>query len=449
MFKKIWIQISAYKDKFPIVYSIILITLIPLTLVFNTWWNVRAFNRDSNFAVREQALAVQKTLATFLVQNDLESSWLQTTLENIRKTQTSITRISILKYTDNGEFLVLSSAGLGQNSVDEQLFLNQMAWTGKETFFTQSYDVENGRNVWIAVGPVLDDQGKAKALINLKISTETVDQIINRTTRDSVIVLVISVGVIILLLLNHLRFFERSMLVDKLKEIDKMKDDFISVASHELRTPLTAIKSGVSMIKEDFQQNIPSQIQEWFGIIDQSVARLNDLVNDLLNVSRLEQNRLDFVLTPVNADEMLKEIVSQLQFSAIEKKLQLNLELGNDTSLINVQADRLREVFTNLIGNAIKYTKQGKVTVSKIVEKSTVRYLVQDTGIGLAPEDKEKLFMKFSRIANDQTKDIPGTGLGLWITKTIVEKMKGKIFVDSILGQGTVFTVVFEKAAKN
>ena len=105
-------------------------------------------------------------------------------------------------------------------------------------------------------------------------------------------------------------------------------------------------------------------------------------------------------------------------------------------------ADRLREVLTNIVGNAIKYTPSGSVTISTTTERNKVQIIVQDTGIGIAPDDRKHLFQKFSRIQTDKTRDIPGTGLGLWITKQLIEQMKGSIFVDSVGGKGTTFTIV-------
>jgi signal transduction histidine kinase len=253
--------------------------------------------------------------------------------------------------------------------------------------------------------------------------------------------------VVVLLLINHLKFFQQSLFVEKLKQLDQMKDDFISVASHELRTPLTAIKSYAAMMAKDFQGKIPEKIKKRMDIINFSIQRLEQLINDLLNVSRLEQGKLDFQLSPVNTDEIITEIINQLRVTAEQKQLQLNYNARPDLQSAQSHPDRLREVLLNLIGNAIKYTKQGQVQITQKQENNKLYILIQDTGIGISPEDREKLFQKFSRIRNEQTQDISGTGLGLWITKTIVEKMQGKIYLDSVIGQGTVVTVILPIAS--
>jgi len=230
---------------------------------------------------------------------------------------------------------------------------------------------------------------------------------------------------------------------DKLKEIDQMKDDFVSVASHELKTPLTAIKSYLYMVEKEMAGQLPEKVVKRLEIMKVSVGRLESLVHDLLNVSKLEQNKLDMSLSVVETNAVIQEIVDQLLPTAETKNLALVFEPTVENLKIMAQPDRLREVLINLIGNAIKYTPIGSVTVTRVIEKDKLQIMVKDTGIGIAPEDKAKLFQKFSRIKAEDHNEIPGTGLGLWITKKLVEKMKGEIYVDSIMEQGTVFTLMF------
>jgi two-component system phosphate regulon sensor histidine kinase PhoR len=328
------------------------------------------------------------------------------------------------------------------------LFLNQLVWSQEESYFTKTYDPAIRQDVWMVISPVYDTQHQKIGLANFKVSTSAIDTVIDRTSRDAIVILFISVIAVILLIINHLRLFERSLMVDKLQQIDKMKDDFISVASHELKTPLTAIKGSVSIIRGNFKNNIPPELTEWFDMINDSVARLNDLVNDLLNVSRIEQNRLAFELSSVDSAAIITEVVNQLKFSAQTKSLQLIYQPSPVPLLVQANPNRFREVMVNLIGNAIKYTLTGSVTIREITEDKTIRFIIQDTGVGIAPEDKEKLFQKFSRVFNEKTRDVPGSGLGLWITKAMIERMNGKIYVDSVLDQGTVFTVVLNKTRK-
>ncbi len=452
MFNFLWQKILSFKSKLPFTYSIILIILVPLTLVFNTWWNLRAFERDMNFAVREQALTLEKSFHILTKDKSLSQENILTALNQLKEAEPKLIAGSVLVYDPTNGFKILATTNQQSAQLDKELFLNQLAWGENQSYFTLAYDQNYQKNLWLLITPFYDHQKQKIGLLSLKVSSEAVDVVMSRTSRDALIILVLSVIVIILLLLNHLKFFERSLLVDKLKQIDQMKDDFISVASHELRAPLTAIKSGISLIKEDLGEKIPDSIKEWLSILDQSTSRLSDLVEELLNISRIEQNRLDFSLSPVDVCKIIEEAVNQFKFTAAEKGLNLNFNNKSDTgqsihALAN--SDRLKEILINLVNNAIKYTPKGSVSIETISSDHQIKILVKDTGIGIAPENKEKLFQKFSRIQDDTTKNIPGTGLGLWITKAMIEKMQGKIYVDSILGQGTVFTVVFKPALPN
>lgn len=444
MLKKLINLIENLKSKLPLTYSILLIILVPSTLVINTWWNLRSFERDMNFAIREQALSMQNTFTAMLPDQPMDQVNLNPLLARLQINLPNLISATILQATPDGEYQTLAVTNAQTAQQDAQLFFNQLVWTQETTYFTQTFDVQTNQNVWMAVSPLYDQSQNKIGLINFKISSQPVDEVIARTTRDSLIILTISVIVIILLLINHLKFFQQSLFVEKLKQLDQMKDDFISVASHELRTPLTIIKSYFSLIEET-KINFPQEIAENLSVIKIAISRLENLVSDLLNVSRIEQNRIDFTLVRINSTEIIQELVTQHKITAEQKGLQLKFEPSNVPQVL-AQADRLREVLNNLIGNAVKYTLQGHIEIKQHLQDNKIHIIIQDTGVGISPEDKQKLFQKFSRIYNEQTREVPGTGLGLWITKAIVEKMHGKIYVDSIMGQGTVFTVILPTA---
>lgn len=412
-------------------------------LVLNTWWNLRAFQRDMDFAVREKALGIQRSMTVWLASQAIDEAVLTEQLVAIAAQEPAIVSLSVMARQPTGVLAVVATTNNAYTEGDEKLVLNEMAAQQDEPFFTKTYDQFSAQNVWVAVAPFGDEDSAARGLLNLKVSGEVVESIVNRTSRDAMIILMVSIGLVVLLLVNHLHFFERALLVDKLKQIDQMKDDFISVASHELKTPLTAIAGCVMMLKK---LPLAKEASEWVVMIDDSVSRLKELVNDLLNVSRIEQNRMDFVLTKVNSTEVVGAVIRQLTFTAQQKNLALAYEPENPPVLIMANGERYREVLVNLVGNAIKYTLKGGVRVYHTVEEKTVKLVVQDSGVGIAPENKEKLFTKFTRLYDEKTRDVPGTGLGLWITKEMVERMGGKIYVDSIVGQGTVFTVVLSRA---
>jgi signal transduction histidine kinase len=174
--------------------------------------------------------------------------------------------------------------------------------------------------------------------------------------------------------------------------------------------------------------------------------RLNGLVNDLLNVSRIEQGRISYTYEVLDIREVIQTLVDQFGDKAHAKNLEISYAKPAAPVVINVDRGRMIEIMTNLIDNAIKYSQKGTVVVSHKDSKGTATVSVRDTGIGMSSKDRERLFSRFYRIKNDGTKGVPGTGLGLWIIKQYIESMKGSIAVESMEGVGSEFIVGFPLA---
>ena len=240
---------------------------------------------------------------------------------------------------------------------------------------------------------------------------------------------------------------QRVLAYKKLKEaneylvqVDKMKDEFLSMASHELNTPLAAIEGYLSMILDENIGKIDEKSRTFLDRAYASSKRLAGLILDLLNVSRIEQGRLQMKFEQVNMADLAQDVIHELQVRADGKKVYLKLEA--DASKIPptfCDQQRIREVITNLAGNAIKFTEQGGVTICVTATNQTITVQVKDTGRGISREDQAKLFKKFSQVNREKDQQ-QGTGLGLYISKNYVELHKGKIWIESEVGKGTVFT---------
>lgn len=230
-------------------------------------------------------------------------------------------------------------------------------------------------------------------------------------------------------------------MIDGLKRLEELKEEFVFVASHELRTPVTAIKGYLSMIKEGDSGPISGDVKQVLDQITLANDRLVQLVEDLLQVARSEAGRLTIELSDVNISEAVNSVLKELQPLAVQKNIEF-VYLTNDP-LPMVQADlaRLKEVLVNLVGNAIKYTAgSGKVAISHEIANNTLITNIEDSGIGMTEEEQNKLFEKFYRVKNSETSEIQGTGLGLFIVKEIVEKMNGKIWAKSQKDIGSTFS---------
>ncbi len=231
--------------------------------------------------------------------------------------------------------------------------------------------------------------------------------------------------------------------ITKEKELEKSKDDFISITSHELRTPMTIIKSYLWMLTAGKAGELNAKQLNYVTKAVRGTERMLALINDMLNISRVEQGRLDINIEKIDLEALIIDTMADFKVKAEEKKLYLNVDLEEGIQTAYADPGRLREVFTNLVGNSLKFTDIGGIDVKvKKVDDKLVKISIKDTGKGIERKDMEKLFHKFGRLDNSyQTvAEAGGTGLGLYIVKLYIEKMGGQIGVSSRgLGLGSTF----------
>ncbi|MFC1563276.1 PAS domain S-box protein, partial [candidate division KSB1 bacterium] len=229
--------------------------------------------------------------------------------------------------------------------------------------------------------------------------------------------------------------------VTKEAEIDRMKSEFISMVSHELRTPLTSIKGYIDLILAGDTGEINDLQKEFLEIVYENSERLNNLINDLLDVEKIESGHVEMIFKKINLSNLALNAVKTMQGAAEKKGLELKYNIEEDIEYKG-DKDRLVQCFVNFISNAIKYTKEGRIDVTFNIENNNAVFSVKDTGIGINAADKKRLFSKFFRSDHEYARDAGGTGLGLSIVKSIVDKHGGKIEVESKLNKGSVFRIV-------
>lgn len=219
---------------------------------------------------------------------------------------------------------------------------------------------------------------------------------------------------------------------ERLKELDMTKSEFISIASHQLRTPLTAIKGYISLLLEGSYGVVPAPIQDVLDKVYSVNNRLVHLVEDLLNVSRIEAGRIQYSFAPTQLEPLIAELVDMFSPTAKGKKLSLTMRLPEKPlPQLTLDPNKIKEVLSNLIDNALKYTKEGGVAVSLEGTSKVARIVVSDTGIGIHPEDKKNLFEKFLRSKETTKMVVSGAGLGLYVGKSFIEAHGGKIWAES------------------
>lgn len=267
------------------------------------------------------------------------------------------------------------------------------------------------------------------------------DKEIASNIRNGMIALVLILLFLLLLFFRHARIIDYTVLYRRLKEVDQMKDDFVSMASHELRAPLTAVRGYVELLN-DSKEVASEKGKELLSRIDTSAESLDELIGSILDVSRIEQGRLSFEARTVRPADIITPAVETLAHAAAQKKLEVTVDMQS-TRTISADPDRLRQVVLNLVSNAIKYTPKGTVAVRTYDEGDMFVLRVSDSGVGMSAAQQSQLFNKFYRVDNAESRKQRGTGLGLWITKQIVEHMHGSITVESIEGVGSHFIVRF------
>lgn len=232
------------------------------------------------------------------------------------------------------------------------------------------------------------------------------------------------------------------------KQLARERNEFISTASHEMRTPVAAIEGYLSMARNPKLAQVDARAKSFIDKAHDASIHLGTLFRDLLSVTKIEDNRMEIMPRVFNFSELVQAVTSEMEIIAKNKGLVLVTHIGAGVGkervvapIYNVEADpdRLREVITNLIDNAIKYSQAGTITVTVSTEGDSIVFSVKDQGIGIAPEEQKHLFQKFYRVNNSYTREIGGTGLGLYLARSLIERFGGRIWVESQLGQGSSF----------
>lgn len=229
------------------------------------------------------------------------------------------------------------------------------------------------------------------------------------------------------------------------KELDHVKDQFISLISHELRTPMTAIKGLISMTLKGDYGELSDRLKQPLSNVYTSAERQLHLINDLLNISRFQAGRIHYTLLNFSLAKITEEVVASLQAQARIKRITLTIAERQE---IIVQGDDLwiKELLTNLIGNAIKFTNSGSVNISYRMEGDIAMVVIADTGVGIALAEQEKLFGKFEQIITPAQGKAVGSGLGLFIARGVARKMGGDVYLEkSVPDQGSVFVFTIPK----
>jgi signal transduction histidine kinase len=234
----------------------------------------------------------------------------------------------------------------------------------------------------------------------------------------------------------HERWLHRAL--ERLREFDRLKDEFIAVISHELRTPLTSVYgAALTLQKRDVDKDVQDALLQ---IVSDEAGRLARLLDDALSASRLHADRETFEIEPVDGEAVARSVVEAAR-QRLPEGFELELVSLNGLRPIAADRDKLRQILVNLTENAIKYSPDGghiEVRIDRAGE--AMRFSVRDEGIGIAPEEQDRIFERFHRLDPNMTRGVGGTGLGLYICRELVQRMGGRIWVTSREGSGSTFS---------
>jgi signal transduction histidine kinase len=439
-----------FRENPQILYTVFLLIVIPAAFLVSgqTFLNTAKHNQER--LEKERIGLLQDTFAAVARESGHMSAsdpFFQRLIEDIHAQNSSFETFKVV-LRENGVNTVIASVNpgeIGKSDTENETLYQTAGLRTDQSFIFENY--EDGVRHWKAVRALLDSSSEIKGFLFLDASMASIDELAMRNIQHAYLILFGIVLVIVILLLRQAKIVDYAVLYRKLKEVDEMKDDFVSMAAHELKAPLTVIKGYVSVLKES---PLSPDDRESISRIDTSITGLNNLVSDILDSVRISQGHIEFSYELIDPSRMIASVVEFFTPMAREKGLVLTYE-AKELPQINVDPKHFEQILTNLIGNAVKYTKQGQVSVTSYAElvaggSEVLRIRISDTGVGISAEDQKKLFKRFSRIRTRETADIGGTGLGLWIVHEIVTAMKGTVTVESIKGKGSDFIVSFPVA---
>lgn len=439
-----------------LIYTVIVALIIVGAFIFMAERFVGIASSAQERLVNVRAGSIQDAFASFAADRLDDPAYLTEKIqETIAANETIVSFQVVARKEVPGEIasttrlanvVVASNDPKEMNQIDtKDAFLFSLA-SGDPTRSYTVQEVVNGERLFRTVRAMTDANGTVIGAVLTAQTLSEADRAIQADINNSILVLSVILVLLMLLFLRFSKVIDYMTLYRKLQGVDQLKDDFISMASHELRTPLTVIRGYSEYIRE--APELSEATRDFAKKIDVSVQGLDSLVADILDVSRMDQGRMSFTMEAFNPSEVIEGVVEQISVPAKEKNLTLTFDKSALEASQTILADknRLKQVLVNIIGNAVKYTATGEVKVRQYAENNRVVIRVSDTGFGMTEEERAHLFEKFYRIKTKDTENIRGTGLGLWITKRIVEEMKGAITVESIKGVGSHFIISFPRS---
>lgn len=417
-------------------FTLALLVIVPLAFLWSGQQFLQVAREHAEQAERARIGLLHDSLSVLYSETG-DTSILRRTVADVARLNPDLVHLSVIRYIDNEPDIdILIGEAANEKLYDELVRKALGGWD--ESII---YDIPGPIRHWVGVRELSNEMNGPRAFIVTDVSMERSDAYFSAQVRKTYLYLGGILLLLMLLIARHARIINYVALYRESTKALEAKTTFINMTAHELRAPLSALRGYGSMIRED--GSAAPKIREYASRIEESAGYLVSLVNDLLAVAKMQSGTLAMGKEVIVVRDAITRIVERLEPLAKEHKIMLLFETKDVASRIKVDETRFEEILTNLVSNAIKYTKEGRVALSLAEERGNCVIRIKDTGIGMRAEDQQKLFSPYFRSSEVEGSSMTGTGLGLWITKQFIEAMNGKVSVESIHGVGTHIIVMF------
>lgn len=430
-----------YVHKHPqLLMTVLLIVIIPIAFIFSGQQFLNAGKDNQERLEKERIGMMHDVFAAFVVSTNFNSAKIQPEISNLIALNPDITQFVIAR-EDKDALTIIAGH-------DESLIGQQIGGT--------EYRMSNIKPGESIIAPYVSGTTrywrsyrliKADNSTNYYIFTETslahIDALFKTKIVHAYVWLFAVLLVVLFLIVRHVRMIDYSYLYQQTKNTNEMKDMFTNMIAHELRAPLTAMRGYASMIRQ--KADISDDARTYATRIEESSERLVTVVSDLLDVARIQSGKMKIEPKRIDVLPVVTSVLEAMRATALEKQIEL-IQEGETTQLImEVDSKRLHQALTNLVSNAIKYTPSGSIAIALTDLGKRVEIRVKDTGMGISADNQKSLFAPFFRVKHSEVDAIVGTGLGMLITKQLIELMGGSIGVESIKGVGTHVVITLPK----
>ena len=432
----------AYSRNHPqILFVLTLLFFLPLLFLYSGQQFLDAGRANQDTVQKNRIGILHDSFVAMLAFDTDEFTTLQTEIERLVSTNPDIVEFLVSKL-ESGSLQVVASADTAQvgEEIEYSDLYRSAAVRSDESIIFEIF-TGDGRQ-WLAFRALEITPGEFY-FIQTITSLAATDAVFAAREKTALYSLLIIYLFIMGLVYWHLRLTDYRYLYLKVREANEMKDLFTNMIAHELRTPLTAIQGYASMLEDRLTD---AEKREQATRIRQSSTRLLSIVSDLLDVARIQSGKLSMNMETLDVSKTINQVVGELQPLALRQRIPLFYQGTDLVHVINADPMRLEQAIINVVANALKYTNEGKIEIAVTEHMRSVEIRVKDTGVGITAKDQKELFAPFFRVSRTDVSKITGTGLGMWISKQLVELMNGTIEIESIKGVGTHVVMTFPKS---